>query len=180
MLIRNVTHPVLIEAMIGVNKYFSGNICFYESPQPTGILEVDWRVRLYTNWAYGKGALRGFYTGRCLRSACCHVHGLFFEALPKGTIVYANGRKYKTGTPWVDWKRGLLFTGIPIMQSTLCRCNGKSQEAFYEKNDINICDLLGIPRAPSKVLSNWDDDVLKRFELSRQRYEDGNLLVKLN
>lgn len=179
MLIRRVTRYDLDMALYKANQYFGGNIRFFDTPQPVSIHGTDWRLRLFTNWAGGAGALKGIHSGYVLRHACWHAHGLFFDGLPPNAIIHANGLKIRPRQPWKDRERGRSLVNAPIMQSELCFCKGKSQKDFIKMRKVEMHIIFGIPREPSKVLSNWDNDVLERFEVSRQRYDDGNPLIQL-
>jgi hypothetical protein len=180
MIIKNVNENDLLEALKRVNTYFPRMRFSYDTPELVSLYLHKWKVRLQTRWAGCPGTLLGVNGRKRMKFACWHSTGLFLDALPKEAVIYANGRKIRPGEPWKDWKRGQNYMGNDVMQSALCRCPGKSsQEGFLEVNNINMNFIRGIPRVVSKVLSNWDNDVLERFELSRKRYDEGNLLNQL-
>lgn len=180
MIIKNVVENDLMEAIKRVRKYFPRMRFSYGTPELVSLYPNRWKVRLQARWAGCQGTLLGVNSRRRSRFACWHSTGLFLDALPKEAVIYANGRKIRPGESWKDWKRGETWTGYITMQSSLCYCTGKSsQKDFLEANEIDMNFIRGIPRVLSKVLSNWDNDVLERFELSRKRYDEGNPLNQL-
>lgn len=120
MIIRHVTAEELYQALHEVNKVFDGNICFRKLDQ---IGHKAYRVALYTHDSHGPGA-RISFTGRHMRYACWHVHGLFFEHLfliNNNVMIRSNGMKIDSPDDnWQDWNAGNLLN--PRMMSELCEC----------------------------------------------------------
>jgi len=77
------------------------------------------RVTLTVKSSRDKGGRRGF-SGKRVAAACWHAHGTFFDNLPLGTEISANGSTFYAGDRWVDGNIGSLY--YPMYYSEACEC----------------------------------------------------------
>lgn len=109
------------KALDQTNQEFEDNIIFkrFEFIGNTRDGIEKNRVTLTVKSSRDKGGRRGF-TGRRVAAACWHVHGTFFDNLPDGTEIEANGDKLHAGDRWVDRNIGSLYN--PLYYSEACDC----------------------------------------------------------
>ena len=117
MLAKNVSQYDLEQALEKVNQQFDGNIRFREI-RPAG---NNIRFTLTVKNSKGKGGKYNWKKERRVAAACWHVHGHFFDALPEGAVIIANGNKIRPGDEWQDYNVGSMF--YPAYASELCDCN---------------------------------------------------------
>lgn len=115
MLARNVTVSDLEHALAVTNARFGGNVKFRDIRQ----VGKNVRFTLAVNDSRGCGAHLAA-SGRHTASACWHAHGTFFDALPAGATIIANGKKIHPGDEWQDWNMGSNW--YPHYASELCEC----------------------------------------------------------
>lgn len=163
----------LVGALARVNKYFPSIEFAWKTPER--LESYLWRVQLVGSWAGCSGTAIGATSARRSRFACWHVNNLFVDTLPSTAIVYLYGKRRYSKQSWRDSIRAKTYWGYNAWHSQLCRCGGTSQEEFYDFYQIDKYFQL----VRSRVLKNWSNDVMERFGLSRQRYEDGNPLNPL-
>jgi len=141
MRIRKCTHNDLFIALEKVNEKFAGNICFADgTPHRYANRDKDWRVRLGVHDSRGIGAkisiryfgLEGEQHLRRSHSACWHVHGHFFDALPTGTSIQSRGETIHAGDDWVDFNVGSRM--YPVYASESCLCEGEVDQKWAKSN----------------------------------------------
>lgn len=137
----NQARILLGEILAQINKVFDHNIRFYEPPRPLNRKQTSWSLRLYTHTAHGLGARLGMpvFKGLCepqdyehrrhMRSACWHVHGVFFDLLllanPNaviytGRVLEGTNRIDQYGGNWKDMNIGSAH--FPYDFSDACAC----------------------------------------------------------
>lgn len=116
MIISNCTQEEIETALKKVSKKFGNNIIF-KGFTPEG---KRFRVTLKVKDSKGLGARRGI-TGRRMISACWHVHGHFFDALPKKAVIRSASFVVCPGDDWNDFNAG--STMAPVYMSELCGCS---------------------------------------------------------
>lgn len=122
-MIINTNRENLQKALDTVNKAYDNNIEFNNFQR---LSDNRYRVTLRVKSSHGKGARLGFYqnpnTGnrKHLISACWHVHGEFFDALPEGTRIQTGTIVTYPGAIWQDRNIGSLMN--PLMFSDACDC----------------------------------------------------------
>ena len=121
MYAKNTTIGELEQALQKTNEIFDGNVIWNRQPEWKGNqLHFTLRVRN----SHNKGARRGV-SGKCMISACWHVHGVFFDQLldlNENVII-------RTATAiididdgnWVDQEIGSQVQ--PLRYSEACDCN---------------------------------------------------------
>ena len=127
MLIKGATEEQIHEALAKANQEFDSNLEFnnFEYIGHTRGGMQKHRVTLRVIDSRGKGARLGFpnYTTgrqRHLVSACWHVHGTFFDALPEGTTIQTGQHTIEPGDSWNDWDIGSMIR--PMYYSEACEC----------------------------------------------------------
>ena len=124
MILFNCTKADIDKALSIVNEKFSGNVRL-NNYQAIRLDPGSHRVTLRVLDSHGSGAHLSMhmYTGRSRRtiSACWHVHGTFFDALPYGTRIRSNGKVTMAGDMWNDFNVG--STMYPCYASDSCECN---------------------------------------------------------
>ncbi|MAH44877.1 hypothetical protein CMI37_03560 [Candidatus Pacearchaeota archaeon] len=115
MIIGNVTMSELESALYQTNTEFEGNVIWNRVESEGRRFRVTLRVRD----SKGSGARRSA-SGRRLVSACWHVHGTFFDALPTEAVIRTAGRVKRPGDVWEDWNIGSMM--YPTMHSQACDC----------------------------------------------------------
>ena len=116
MLILNVTREELERALEAANLQFEGNLEFTKLEQA----ERGWRVRLGVKGYDGPGYRRST-SGRRMRHACWHAHGVFFDCLPPQAVIRAGRFTIHPGDPWLDWNIGSQI--VPLYLSEACDCS---------------------------------------------------------
>jgi hypothetical protein len=116
MKIRGVTENDLLNALDSVNKRFNGNIIFNRFERNGRGFNVTLRVQSSKEAGHRIG-----HSGRRMVSACWHVHGYFFDALPFSAIIKSSGRDVRPGDRWHDWNIGSVVE--PLYYSQACECN---------------------------------------------------------
>lgn len=116
MLIRNVSLTDLEMALGDTNDAFENNVIWNRSPEPVG---KGFRLTLRVKDSKGAGARRS-HTGRRLVSACWHVHGTFFDALPEKAVIRTSDSITHPNDEWQDRNIGSMFQ--PLMHSDACEC----------------------------------------------------------
>lgn len=148
MRISNCTRGDLFYALTGTNNKYRGNIRFFEgTPEQLDKKGRSWRVRLAVHDCHELGAklnvsywgLEGVQHLRRSNSACWHVHGDFFNALPEGTKIHTAAASYTCPLrewEWQDFNVGSLM--FPVYASESCLCEGEVSEKWakseYEKS----------------------------------------------
>jgi hypothetical protein len=90
MQISSVTRADLDNAIHRINSVYYQNNVMFNNIKVMNNAATRWQVTLRVKSSKGPGHRLGFSSGgtqRRLVSACWHVHGRFFEALPKGTKI---------------------------------------------------------------------------------------------
>jgi len=111
----------IVSALKCANKKFDNNLIFkrFETIGYTRDGIEKNRVTLTVKSSRDAGGRRGL-SGKRVAAACWHAHGTFFDHLPHGTKIEANGEKYQAGDPWVDRNIGSLYQ--PMYYSEACEC----------------------------------------------------------
>jgi len=126
MLVKNVTVQDLESALERVNQNFGGNVRF-RSVTPCG---KNIRFTLTVNNSRGPGGRLGHVNNkgvqRHIASACWHVHGEFFDALPPAAVIVARGKNIRPGDPWQDDNIGGTYH--PLYFSEACDCDHKESK----------------------------------------------------
>jgi len=125
MILSNCTKDDIDGALDSVNQKFNGNIRLnnYHQLSGTGLRH---RVTLRVIDSHGNGAhisrRMEIFGGkpRHTTSACWHVHGHFFDALPYGTRITSGGRVFNAGDMWGDSIGGSVM--CPLYASDSCNC----------------------------------------------------------
>lgn len=125
MILSNCTKQDIDKALGVVNDEFDNNVRLnnYQQLSRTGLRH---RVTLRVIDSKGEGAHISRhmepFTGKSRRttSACWHVHGRFFDALPYGTRITTRGKVVMAGDMWDDFNIGSIM--YPIYASESCRC----------------------------------------------------------
>jgi len=125
MIISNCTKKDIDQALDITNQEFNNNIRLnnYQQLSGTGLRH---RVTLRVKDSHGSGAHLSRYMEpfghkpRRTISACWHVHGTFFDALPYGTKIYTGGKLHMAGDLWDNFNIG--STIYPIFASDSCNC----------------------------------------------------------
>lgn len=125
MIIVNVSQSELDDALNSINARFDNNIIWNRSPEPLNGAGTRWRLTLRCKSSKGLGHARARYgwsgeLGRRLVSACWHVHGHFFVALPVGAIIHTSRLTTYPGSPWHDFNVGSIM--YPCPASEACDC----------------------------------------------------------
>ena len=133
MIVKNVTRQDLQKALDLVNGLFSGNVIWNRAPEYIGRDRYGHdklRLTLRVKDSRGPGArlsiphLRGDKQ-RHLISACWHVHGHFYDALPPEAVIQVSIRdgmhNISPGDRWHDWDCGSRMH--PAYMSELCECD---------------------------------------------------------
>jgi len=120
MRIKNVTREKIEQAVDITNKSFDNNV--WACILPVG---RQWKVRLYVHDSREPGHRLGFSHRkdggrRYMVNACWHVHGTFFDSLPREAVIVANGRTIRPGDRWQDKMVGSIMQ--PVYFSKLCDC----------------------------------------------------------
>ena len=125
MLISKVSQVSLGLAMEAVNRLYNGNIRWKRFDQ-LNKAGTRFRVTLTVNNSHLPGSRRS-HRGRRIAAACWHVHGEFFDALPKEAVIRL-GREgvHRPGDPWKDQQVGSMFQ--PMMFSEACECGGRVEK----------------------------------------------------
>lgn len=123
MLIKGATQEQLTKALETVNKRFDGNIQFnrFDHAGRTRDGKEKFNVTLRVESSKGKGARRSQNGHRRMINACWHVHGFFFDALPKGTEIKSGPYNLHPGDPWHDRNIGSQIE--PLYYSEACDCD---------------------------------------------------------
>lgn len=123
MILSNCTKGDIDQALATANWNFNDNIRLnnYKQLSGTGLRH---RVTLRVIDSHGEGAhLSRSLFGKKARhttSACWHVHGCFFDALPHGTKISNRGKLFMAGDMWDDFDIGSVIH--PIFASESCNC----------------------------------------------------------
>ena len=124
MHIVGVTDAELDAALAAVNQRFGGNIRWNRHDAVNRAC-TTWEVtlRCYSSRASGHGISYSPATGswRNLATACWHVHGYFFDALPPHARINARGQPFSPGDPWRDFDVGSVV--YPRYASEACSCD---------------------------------------------------------
>ncbi len=116
MNIKGVNRDELEGALTVVNEKFGGNVVWNRIDNTNRGFLVTLRVKD----SKGPGARRGF-SGQRMINACWHVHGTFFDALPKDAVVLVGGgQKIHPGDVWQDRNIGSVV--LPLYFSEACDC----------------------------------------------------------
>ena len=122
MEIRNITKYVLEDTLAKVNEKFGRNIKF-KRIDLIGLTKHDackYRVTLTVESSKGKGAKINAINGRRIHAACWHVHGEFFNNLPKYCEIITSRFRLTSGDTWNDFSVGSLDN--PVLFSECCHC----------------------------------------------------------
>ena len=108
-------------ALAHTNAEFEGNIVFkrFEFIGYTRDKVEKYRVTLTVKSSRDKGGRIG-HSGKRVAAACWHAHGTFFDNLPNGTEINANGEKFHAGDRWKDKNIGSIYN--PLYYSEACEC----------------------------------------------------------
>lgn len=125
MIVSNCTKKDIDLALDHIKQRFNGNVRLnnYQQLSNTGLRH---RVTLRVNDSHGGGAnlsrhMEQFgHKARHTTSACWHVHGYFFDALPHGTKIYSRGKLTMAGDMWDDFSVGSI--AYPMYASDSCEC----------------------------------------------------------
>jgi hypothetical protein len=125
VILSNCTKEDIDKALAEVNREYDNNVRLnnYAQLSRTGLRH---RVTLRVLNSHGSGAhlsrsMEAF--GRKARhttSACWHVHGAFFDALPYGTRIFSRGKVRMAGDMWDDMNIGSIM--YPVYASESCEC----------------------------------------------------------
>jgi len=199
MIISGVTKDELYYASRKVWEEKEPNVRFRDgTPEALNYAGTRWRVRLVPIDGQLGGVLRGLHDGRRLHTSCWHVHGWFFERLPKSVRISANGVVVERYT-WRGWNAGNMM--LPVMQSDRCDCMndgvrfipfGKPVKSFnlagyFVRNIMRDLELgvqmlldsvgeIPVEIVPIKLplAERSEMSILSRFKASRLRYGEGN------
>ncbi len=125
MILSNCSKKDIDHALSAVNQTFSDNVKLnnYQQLSGTGLRHhVTLRVLDYS----GSGAhlsrnMEPYgYKARRTTSACWHVHGRLFDALPHGTKITSNGKVTMARDMWDDFSTGSAM--YPMYASDSCKC----------------------------------------------------------
>lgn len=147
MRISKCTYNDLVKALELTNNKYRGNVEFRDfTPEQMSSTGKVWRIRLGVKDIREIGAaltIRYFGLGgtrrvRRSRSACWHVHGEFFDSLPKGTRIQTTQVTMMAGNDWQDYNvSGMVY---PICASESCLCKGVISKDWakssYEKSKV--------------------------------------------
>lgn len=126
MIVRYASMENLESALLVVNEKYAGNIVWNRAPEPLNHSGLAWRLTLRCISSRGAGrriSRAGVPFGRTPRrliSACWHVHGTFFDALPLGAEIVALGRAIRPHNAWQDYNIGSIM--YPALASEACDC----------------------------------------------------------
>ncbi len=125
MLVRNVRHEDITNALNKTNEDFGDNIKFrrFDPAGRTRQGDNKFTVTLTVVSSFEVGSRRS-NTGRRIASACWHVYGRFMDHLPEqAEIVSSFPTRHitKPGDDWQDWNVGSFFQPLPM--SLACECN---------------------------------------------------------
>lgn len=123
MYIKNVTQKDLDKALKIVNKKFSNNVIWNNFKQLSkNRFQITLRVKSSKEPGHRVSA-KSFPTDKQKRliSACWHVHGEFFDALPKDAEIRARNLVIKPGDAWNDCNIGSMM--FPTYFSEACECS---------------------------------------------------------
>ena len=133
MIVRGATREELGKALELVNVKYQGNVSWNRRPEKVG---KGFRLTLRVKDSKGPGHRLGYTSGslyfakthdeevkfsrrRRLVSACWHIHGDFFEALPPDAKIIT-GRGVVRPGQWPDYDIGSMLN--PQMISEACEC----------------------------------------------------------
>ena len=132
MIVRGATMEELDKALELVNVKYQGNVCWNRRPEKVG---RGFRLTLRVKDSKGLGHRLGstgpiffaknhdeevkFSKRKRLISACWHIHGDFFEALPLDAKIITGRGIVKPGE-WPDYDIGSMLN--PQMMSEACEC----------------------------------------------------------
>ena len=117
MIIRGATLDEINGAMEITSSLFRGNVMYNRYPTPLG---RAFRVTLRVKSSRGPGH-RYSFSRRRLVSACWHVHGVFFDHLPRGATILTGRGYYYPGSDWEDFDIGSIAE--PFYISEACECS---------------------------------------------------------
>ncbi len=127
MIISGCTKVAIKEALVKVNQNYESNIIFNRFDT---LNNKDTRHAVTLRCISSRGAghrmtvlRRG--KQRKLVASCWHVHGDFFNCLPRGTVIRSMGGTTTCEgevTNWHDWNIGSMM--YPTMASEACECEG--------------------------------------------------------
>ena len=134
MIVRGATREELDKALELVNVKYKGNVCWNRQPEKVGKgFRLTLRVKDSKEPGHRLGCSRGLFFAhnydeevkfskrRRLVSACWHVHGDFFGALPPDARIIT-GRGIVRPGQWPDYDIGSVLN--PQMMSEACECEG--------------------------------------------------------
>ena len=111
-------------ALADVAGRYGGNVIFNRFPESLGFTRdgrPKYRLTLRVEDSKGAGA-RLSHQGRRMVSACWHVHGRFFMALPAACTIKAGPLTLTPVSPWYDMNIG--SQAHPLLYSDACECGG--------------------------------------------------------
>lgn len=126
MIVANVTLAELESARARVSKQYGDNIIWNRAPEALNKRGDRWRltIRCRSSKGLGHGVSRSAlpFGGRPRRlpTACWHVHGNFFDALPACATILARGHAMRPQDSWKDYNVGSIVN--PIFASESCDC----------------------------------------------------------
>ena len=122
MIVRGATYVQLLNALKETNFWFDDNIIWNHEPELMSARAYRWRLTLRCKSSKAAGHRISHYGGKARNtvSACWHVHGTFFDALPDASTILALGRVIRPGDAWQDFDVGSIM--YPMMASACCGC----------------------------------------------------------
>ena len=126
MIVNGATYVQLENALKETNLCFDGNIIWNHEPELMSARAYRWRLTLRCKSSKAAGHRISHaaeaYGGKARNtvSACWHVHGTFFDALPTLSTIFALGRVIRPGDAWQDFNVGSIM--YPMMASESCGC----------------------------------------------------------
>ena len=114
--------PIDIDrALEAVNRKFGGNVTYKRYDTKSNHVEITLTV-LHSAGPGGRLGQNLTKTGNHphIAAACWHVHGTFFDALPRGAKIVSAGVTQHAGDAWRDWNIGSQVN--PFYYSEACDC----------------------------------------------------------
>ncbi len=134
MIISKCSKADIDYAIIEVNARYNQNIKLNNYECLNGI-GTRHRVTLRVLDSHGPGAhlsraMEAWgHHARRTTSACWHIHGQFFDALPSGTKIQSRGITLRAGNHWLDFNVGSIM--YPVYASESCLCEAAADAAWH-------------------------------------------------